>query len=132
MKICVWMTGPQWVVRLEKKERSAMKMNVETLETHFFCYHYIFLLQWTLEKEISRCIFLVAFFFFPTLFRVSQIQKETSQTHISIGFTTSKGFHNYLLLQAGLAFFVQNCEFLMKHYCQETIIILLKKITNYG
>ena len=92
------MTGPQWVVRLEKKERSAMKMNVETLETHFFCYHYIFLLQWTLEKEISRCIFLVAFFFFPTLFRVSQIQKETSQTHISIGFTTSKGFHNYFTL----------------------------------
>ena len=53
MKICVWMTAPQWVVRLEKKCNEDECWDFRG--THFF-YHYIFLLQWTLEKEISRCI----------------------------------------------------------------------------
>ena len=47
------MTAPQWVVRLEKKCNEDECWDFRG--THFF-YHYIFLLQWTLEKEISRCI----------------------------------------------------------------------------
>lgn len=106
-----------------------MKMNVETLEAHtFFTTTFFFFSGPWRKKSQDASLFGGGFLFFSD----SEGEGDTSQTHISIGFTTSKGFHNYLLLQAGLAFFVQNCEFLMKHYCQETIIILLKKITNYG
>ena len=100
-----------------------MKMNVETLEAHtFFTTTFFFFSGPWRKKSQDASLFGGGFLFF------SDSEGDTSQTHISIGFTTSKGFHNYLLLQAGLAFFVQNCEFLMKHYCQETIISLPKKL----
>ena len=103
-----------------------MKMNVETLEAHtFFTTTFFFFSGPCLgERNLKMHLFGGGFLFFSD----SEGEGDTSQTHISIGFTTSKGFHNYLLLQAGLAFFVQNCEFLMKHYCQETIISLTKKL----
>ena len=102
-----------------------MKMNVETLEAHtFFTTTFFFFSGPWRKKSQDASLFGGGFLFFSD----SEGEGDTSQTHISIGFTTSKGFHNYLLLQAGLAFFVQNCEFLMKHYCQETIISLTKKL----
>ena len=104
-----------------------MKMNVETLEAHtFFTTTFFFFSGPCLgERNLKMHLSLVVAFSFSQI----QKEKETHPKHTSqLDLQLQRDSTTTCFCKLGWPFFVQNCEFLMKHYCQETIISLTKKL----